>query len=211
MDKTINNKAWFLVLPVFAIVAFSAVFAADDCRQLFDAGYVRQQSVFLERPSAGSRNCSIRQAISASGFSRPLGRNLMFSAIILAIGSAARHRRGAVDAARRLACRGVSRHDGAAVADSMERGRHDLADFRTSGYRPARLHAQSYGHRLQLRLERFRCVGHGDRDGCLALDQPRGAALLCRSEVDSRRLLSGGADRWRIAPGPCFAQSNCRR
>ncbi|MDB5549440.1 MAG: transporter permease, partial [Tardiphaga sp.] len=25
MDKTINNKAWLLVLPVFAIVAFSAV------------------------------------------------------------------------------------------------------------------------------------------------------------------------------------------
>ena len=25
MDKTINNKAWFLVLPVFLIVAFSAV------------------------------------------------------------------------------------------------------------------------------------------------------------------------------------------
>ncbi len=25
MDKTINNKAWFLVLPVFLIVAFSAI------------------------------------------------------------------------------------------------------------------------------------------------------------------------------------------
>jgi glycerol transport system permease protein len=25
MDKTINQKAWFLVLPVFLIVAFSAV------------------------------------------------------------------------------------------------------------------------------------------------------------------------------------------
>ena len=25
MDKTINQKAWFLVLPVFLIVAFSAI------------------------------------------------------------------------------------------------------------------------------------------------------------------------------------------
>ena len=25
MDKTINQKAWFLVLPVFLVVAFSAV------------------------------------------------------------------------------------------------------------------------------------------------------------------------------------------
>ena len=25
MDKTVNQKAWFLVLPVFLVVAFSAV------------------------------------------------------------------------------------------------------------------------------------------------------------------------------------------
>ena len=25
MDKTINQKAWFLVLPVFLVVAFSAI------------------------------------------------------------------------------------------------------------------------------------------------------------------------------------------
>ena len=25
MDKTVNQKAWFLVLPVFALVAFSAI------------------------------------------------------------------------------------------------------------------------------------------------------------------------------------------
>ncbi len=49
------------------------------------------------------------------------------------------------------------------------------------------------------------------RHGCLALDQPRRAALLCRPGLDPRGLLPGGQDRRRVAPGRCSATSSCRR
>ncbi len=48
MDKTINNKAWLLVLPVFLIVAFSAILPLMTVVNYSGPGYVRQQSVLLE-------------------------------------------------------------------------------------------------------------------------------------------------------------------
>ena len=41
MMKTENNRAWFLVLPVFALVAFSAIVPLDDRGQLLGAGHLR--------------------------------------------------------------------------------------------------------------------------------------------------------------------------
>src|SRR4029453_556576 len=95
----------------------------------------------------------------------------------------------------------MPRHPGVAAADSVECGRNDLADFRPARHRPARLHTQQPRHRLQLRLQRVRRLGHRHRDGRLALDQPRCAIVLRRAEVDPRRLLPGGADRRRLALG----------
>src|SRR5229473_2283746 len=46
-----------------------------------------------------------------------------------------------------------------------------------------------------------RCVGDRHRDGCLALDQPGRAVVLRRPEIHTGRLLSGGADRRRLALG----------
>ena len=56
-----------------------------------------------------------------------------------------------------------------------------------------------------------RRLGHRHRDGCLALDQPGRAAVLCRPEVDPGRLLPGGPDRRRLALGGVHARSSCRR
>jgi glycerol transport system ATP-binding protein len=49
MEKTWNNKAWFLVLPVLDRGLFGR-HPADDGRQLFGAGHLRQQRVLLGRP-----------------------------------------------------------------------------------------------------------------------------------------------------------------
>ena len=79
MDKTQNNKAWFLVLPVLLVVAFSAViplmtvvnYAVNDTfgnNQFFWAG--------LEW---------FEEMVASSRLHDALGRQILFSAIILTI------------------------------------------------------------------------------------------------------------------------------
>src|ERR1700688_3035372 len=174
--------------------------AADDGGQLFDAGYLRQQPVLLER----------RRLVQ--GIARSVDRSRR-AVLCLAVAQflflrgdscdrgAARDRGRAVDAARRLDGRGLPRDPGAAAPHSMERGRHHLADLWAAGHRAAGLCAESYRAELQLRLQRSGRLGHRDRDGRLALDQPGGAVVLRRAEIDPRRLLSGGPDRRRVALG----------
>ena len=174
--------------------------AADDGRELFDAGHLRQQPVLLERRRLvqGTARSLDRSRRALPRLARPQSAVLRHHPRDR---GAARHRGGAVDAARRLARRRLPRDPRAAAADPVERGRHHLADLWPARHRPARLYAQQPRHQLQLRLQRARCLGHRHRDGRLALDQPRRAALLRRPEVDPRRLLSGGADRRRLALG----------
>ena len=84
MDKTINQKAWFLVLPVFAVVAFSAIlplmtvvnYSMQDTfgnNQFFWNGVGWFKELLDPSTDLGGR------------FLASLGRNLLFSAIILAI------------------------------------------------------------------------------------------------------------------------------
>ncbi len=84
MDKPINNKAWFLVLPVFAIVAFSAVlplmtvvnYSVQDTfgnNQFFWNGLGWFQELLDPNSELGGR------------FLDAFGRNIFFSAVILAI------------------------------------------------------------------------------------------------------------------------------
>jgi hypothetical protein len=49
MEKTQNNKAWFMVLPGLADGGVLGGHPADDGRQLFDERHVRQQRLLLER------------------------------------------------------------------------------------------------------------------------------------------------------------------
>jgi glycerol transport system permease protein len=84
MDKPVNNKAWFMVLPVFAIVAFSAVlplmtvvnYSVQDTfgnNQFFWNGLGWFQELLDPASELGGR------------FLDAFGRNLFFSATILAI------------------------------------------------------------------------------------------------------------------------------
>ena len=210
MDKTINQKAWFLVLPVFLIVAFSAIlplmtvvnYSMQDTfgnNQFFWNGVGWFKELLDPSTDLGGR------------FLASLGRNLLFSAIILAIEVPL----------------------GIVVALSMPREGWRVAaclvilalpllipwnvvgtiwqifgrpDIGLMGYV-----LNQHRHELQLRLQRVRRLGHRHRDGCLALDQPGRAVVLRRTEVDSRCLLSGGADRRRVALGGVHARSSCRR
>ena len=84
MTKTVNNKAWFLVLPVFAIVAFSAVlplmtvvnYSVQDTfgnNQFFWNGVGWFQELLDPSSQLGER------------FFDALWRSVLFSALILAI------------------------------------------------------------------------------------------------------------------------------
>src|SRR5229473_2509134 len=174
--------------------------AVDDGGELFDAGYLRKQSVLLEwrqlvqgvaRSVDRSRRAVFGVAVAQPVFLRRDPRDR---------GSAGNRGR-AVDAARRLDGRRLPRDHGVAAADSVERGRNDLADLWTAGHRPARLYAEQPRLALQLRRQRSRRLGHRHRDGRLALDQPGRAVVLCRAEIDTRRLLPGRPDRRRLAMG----------
>src|SRR5579863_10413402 len=125
--------------------------AVDDGRELFDAGYVRQQPVLLER----------RRLVQ--GTARSLERSrLAFLCLALAQPvllrrdprdrSAARYRGCAVDAAAGLERCRLPRDPRAATSDPVERGWHDLADLWPPRHWPAGLHAEPYGDHLQLRL-----------------------------------------------------------
>ena len=84
MDRPLNNRAWFLVLPVFLLVAFNAIlplmtvvnYSVQDTfgnNQFFWNGIGWYQELLDPKAELGGR------------FYAALGRNFAFSAIILAI------------------------------------------------------------------------------------------------------------------------------
>src|SRR4051794_37248701 len=174
--------------------------AADDGGELFDAGHLRQQPVLLERCCLvqGAARSVHRSRRALPGLAR--AQSVVFRGDPRHRGSA-RNCGGAVDAAPGLERRRLPGDPGIAAADSVECGRHHLADFRAARHRPARLRTSRSRAQLQLCLERSRRVGDGHRHGRLALDQPGRAAVLRRAKIDSGCLLSGGADRRRLALG----------
>ena len=138
MDKTDQSEG---LVPGAAGVSGGGVLghpAVDDGGELFDAGHLRQQPVFLEwrRLVQGIARSLDR---SRRAFFASLWRNLFFSAVILAIEvplgivvALSMPREGW----RVAACLVIL---ALAAADSMERGRNDLADFRAARHRPVRL------------------------------------------------------------------------
>lgn len=47
MNKTWNNKAWFMVLPVVILVAFSAVIPLMTVVNYSNSGYLWKQPILL--------------------------------------------------------------------------------------------------------------------------------------------------------------------
>jgi glycerol transport system permease protein len=79
MDKTQNNKAWFLVLPVLVIVAFSAVIP------LMTVVNYSVNDTFGENEFFWNGLGWFEDMIASDRMHAALGRQILFSAIILAI------------------------------------------------------------------------------------------------------------------------------
>ncbi|MBB4004330.1 MAG: sugar ABC transporter permease [Aurantimonas endophytica] len=79
MDKTWNNKAWFMVVPVLLLVAFSAVIP------LMTVVNYSVQDTFGNNQFFWAGTSWFQDILTSSRFHDALQRNLIFSAIILAI------------------------------------------------------------------------------------------------------------------------------
>ena len=79
MEKTFNNKAWFLVLPVLLLVAFSAVIP------LMTVVNYSVQDTFGNNEFFWAGTDWFLEMLSSDRFWNALGRNLIFSMVILAI------------------------------------------------------------------------------------------------------------------------------
>ncbi|RYE53983.1 MAG: sugar ABC transporter permease [Rhizobiaceae bacterium] len=79
MEKTVNNKAWFLVLPMLVLVAFSAVIP------LMTVVNYSVQDTFGNNEFFWAGTDWFTQTLESDRFWDSLGRNLLFSFIILAI------------------------------------------------------------------------------------------------------------------------------
>ena len=79
MDKPFNNKAWFLVLPVVILVAFSAVIP------LMTVVNYSVQDTFGNNEFYWAGTEWFQEMITSERFHAALGRQFMFTGIILAI------------------------------------------------------------------------------------------------------------------------------
>ena len=79
MDKTWNNKAWLLVLPVLALVAFSAIIP------LMTVVNYSMQDTFGNNQFFWAGTEWFEELLASDRFWQAMGRNLIFSFIILAI------------------------------------------------------------------------------------------------------------------------------
>jgi glycerol transport system permease protein len=77
--KPVNHKAWFLVLPVLVLVAFSALIP------LMTVVNYSVQDTFGNNTFFWAGTDWYRQVLTSERFWNALGRNLVFSSIILAI------------------------------------------------------------------------------------------------------------------------------
>src|SRR5512147_1342434 len=79
MEKIVNQRAWLLVLPVFVLVAFSAVIP------LMTVVNYSVQDTFGNNQFFWSGTEWFKQMLTSDRFHEALWRNLLFSAIVLAI------------------------------------------------------------------------------------------------------------------------------
>ncbi|RAL98995.1 sugar ABC transporter permease [Agrobacterium sp. MS2] len=79
MEKSWNNKAWFMVLPVLVLVAFSAVIP------LMTVVNYSVQDTFGNNQFFWAGTQWFEEILASDRFWDALGRNLLFSGIILAI------------------------------------------------------------------------------------------------------------------------------
>src|SRR5215470_11505571 len=167
----------------------------DDRRQLLRPGVLRREHVFLVGRAVVRGSASFRPLPFLASSSDPLhGGDPRHR-------GAARPRHRAGDAAQGSVGFGLSRADGAAAPDPLERGRRDVEHHGAARHRAAWARNECDRLGIQLHAPAVRRLVHHRPHGCLALDVARGPPLLCGARLDSRRVLPGGKDRRRARVG----------
>ena len=193
MEKTWNNKAWFMVLPVLVLVAFSAViplmtvvnYSVQDTfgnNQFFWAGTEWFQEVLhlgALPQRAGAQPRLLRHHPRDRGAARHLRR--------------AQHAEQGHRVPVCLVLMALPLLIPWNVVGTIWQvfGR---ADIGLLGHT-----LDALGIDYNYVPEPGRRLGDRRRHGRLALDEPRRAAVLCRPRLDPRRLLPGRQDRRRLA------------
>jgi hypothetical protein len=203
LHKTVNQKAWWLVLPVLVCVAFSAILPLMTV-----VNYSVQDIISPERRVFVGTEW-FASVMRDEELHAALLRQLGFSLRRAGGGDPAGHPAGAGHAGGGLeVLRGAGPHR-AVAADPLERGGHHLADLRARRHRPAGRGAAEDRPRLQLHRQRARRLADGAGDGRLALDAAGGAAVLRRPAVDSRMPTTRRPASTAPAASRCSATSSC--
>ncbi len=132
-SKTVNQKAWWLVLPVVVLVGFNAIVPLMAVVNYSVQETFGNNRFFFEGVKW------FDEVVHSPRFYGALRRQLLFTAIVLADRGAPRHGDRPRDAAPgRLGVR-VPRADVDAAPDPVERGRRDLEHLRAPGHRAPRV------------------------------------------------------------------------
>ena len=131
MEKTVNQKAWFLVLPVLVLVAFSAVIP------LMTVVNYSVQDTFGDNEFFWAGIEWFDEMLHSDRLWDALGRQMHVLGHHPGHRGAAWHLHRAEHAEEGLLGLGLPVADVAAAADPVQRGGHDLADLRARRHRPA--------------------------------------------------------------------------
>ncbi len=177
MTKTWNNRAWFLVLPVLIIVALNAIIPLMTVVNYSVQDTFGNNVFFFE----GAK--WFREVMSSERFHAALGRQLIFTLTILAIEiplgviiALAMPKKG-VWASVCLVLMALPLLIPWNVVGAMW-------NIFACPISASSLWPQLARHPLQLHAGSGRRLVHHHHHGCVALDEPCGAARLCRAAID---------------------------
>ena len=139
MDKTWNNRAWFMVLPVLILVAFNAIIP------LMTVVNYSVQETFGDNVFFFHGVGWFQDVLHSDRFHAALGRQLFFTFTILFIEIPLGVAIALTMPRRGLLGFRLPGADGAAAAHSVERRRRHVEHPGAAGHRPARAHAEPPG------------------------------------------------------------------
>ena len=195
MNKVVNQKAWFFVLPVVLLVMFNAIIPLMTVVN-FSVQETFGDNVFFWAGRAMVRGRAQlralpRLAAPLAAFHRPDPRHR----------DSARPDHRPRHAAPRTMGIGLPRPHGAAAPHPVERRRRDVEHHGAARHRPARPRHQCARHPFQLYAPADLGMVHRHPHGRVALDVAGRAPLLRGPRLDPRRLLPGRQDRRGAAVG----------
>ena len=172
MEKPLNNRAWLMVAPVFAIVLFSALLP-----MMTVVNYSLQDSFghnqFFWNGDAWFRDLLNPATEIGARFQNALLKNLSFSLVALLIEVPLGIAMALCLPRKGWAIGPLAGNHRAADVDPLERRRHNLANLLARGHWFVRRRFDRAGHSLQCHAGTDLGVVHDRCHRCLALDSAR--------------------------------------